>query len=204
METAGVIARPEETVRDEAELIRAAQRADQDAFERLVCLYDRSVLGVALRLLRSEEDARDAYQEAFLRAYRGIQGFRFQCSFHTWLYRITTNVCLDHLRKKKIRRECASRQEGTGDGPALLEQVPDHRAGSNPERVLSGRQASQSIQLALEGLSPSERMVFQYRHYEGLRLRAIGKILSMSEAAAKNCLFRAHRKMRASLKDVPR
>ena len=76
-------------------LIRAAQRGDADAFEQLVRAYDQSVLRLAMNLLRSPEDARDVYQEAFLRVYRNLHAFRFDCSFHTWLYRIVTNICLD-------------------------------------------------------------------------------------------------------------
>ncbi len=91
--------------RDEAALIRAAQRGDQDAFEQLVRAYDRSVLQLAMHLVRSAEDARDVYQEAFLRVYRNLHSFRFDCSFRTWLYRIVTNLCLDHLRKRKVRSE---------------------------------------------------------------------------------------------------
>src|SRR5580765_3525745 len=90
---------------EEAELIRAVQPGDQSAFEALVRSYDQSVLGLAMNLLRSPEDARDAYQEAFLRVYKNNHSFRFDCSFYTWLYRIVTNVCLDHLRKRKTRRE---------------------------------------------------------------------------------------------------
>src|SRR6266853_377106 len=90
---------------DEATVIRAVQRGDQDAFEQLVRAYDQSVLRLAMNMMRSPEDARDVYQEAFLRVYRNIHTFRFDCSFHTWLYRIVTNICLDHLRKRKVRRE---------------------------------------------------------------------------------------------------
>src|ERR671922_1590871 len=86
-------------------LIRAAQRGDQQAFEQLVRAYDQSVLRLALNLLRSPDDASDVYQEAFLRVYRNLHTFRFDCSFHTWLYRIVTNICLDYLRKRKVRRE---------------------------------------------------------------------------------------------------
>ncbi len=86
-------------------LVRAAQRGDQDAFEQLVRAYDQSVLRLAMNLLRSAEDARDVYQEAFLRVYRNLHSFRFDCSFHTWLYRIVTNICLDQLRRRKVRKE---------------------------------------------------------------------------------------------------
>src|SRR5678809_1371466 len=101
---------------DEATVIRAVQRGDQDAFEQLVRAYDQSVLRLAMNLLRSPEDARDVYQEAFLRVYRNIHTFRFDCSFHTWLYRIVTNICLDQLRKRKVRKEESPTIE-TSEGP---------------------------------------------------------------------------------------
>src|ERR1700752_1508826 len=90
---------------DEPALIRAVQRGDHDAFEQLVRAYDQSVLRLAMNLLRSQDDAQDVYQEAFLRVYKSIHTFRFDCSFHTWLYRIVTNICLDHLRRRKVRKE---------------------------------------------------------------------------------------------------
>src|ERR1035441_513267 len=89
-------------------LIRAAQNGDHGAFEQLVSAYDQSVLRLAMNLLRSPEDARDVYQEAFLKVFRNLGGFRFDCSFHTWLYRIVTNICLDQLRKRKVRKEESS------------------------------------------------------------------------------------------------
>src|ERR1700728_356693 len=73
---------------NEASLIRQAQQGDQDAFERLVREYDRSVLRLAMNLLRSPDEARNVYQEAFLKVFRNLHSFRFDCSFHTWLYRI--------------------------------------------------------------------------------------------------------------------
>jgi RNA polymerase sigma-70 factor (ECF subfamily) len=186
---------------DEAELIRAVQQGDQSAFEALVRQYDQSVLGLAMNLLRSPEDARDAYQEAFLRVYKNIQSFRFDCSFYTWLYRIVTNICLDHLRKRKIRKEESALVE-TSEGPIdRTYSVEEERAAGDPERNLWNRQLSSRILAALEELTPRERMVFELRHYQGMRLRAIGEILETTEEAAKNCLFRATQKMRAGLGD---
>jgi RNA polymerase sigma-70 factor (ECF subfamily) len=187
---------------DETAVIQAVQRGDQDAFERLVRAYDQSVLRLAMNLLRSPEDARDVYQEAFLRVYRNIHTFRFDCSFHTWLYRIVTNICLDHLRKRKVRREEASVVD-TADGPVdRMDSFEQEGAHGDPERRLWNSQLSSRIQAALGGLTPRERMVFELRHYHGLRLRAIGDMLGTSEEAAKNCLFRATQKMRAVLGDL--
>src|ERR1700731_1062271 len=101
---------------DESSVIRAVQRGDADAFEQLVRAYDQSVLRLAMNLLRSPEDARDVYQEAFLRVYRNLHTFRFDCSFHTWLYRIVANICLDQLRKRKVRKE-ESAVVDTSEGP---------------------------------------------------------------------------------------
>jgi RNA polymerase sigma-70 factor (ECF subfamily) len=185
----------------EAVLIRAAQEQDHDAFEQLVRLYDRSVLRVANNLLRSEDEARDAYQEVFLRVYRSLHSFRHQCSFHTWLYRIATNVCLDHLRRKSVRKEQALEEDGEA-AASPLHTTAAERPESDPERVLAAREVARRLERALEQLSAKERLVFELKHYEGLRLRVIGEMLSISEEAAKNCLFRATRKLRASLEEV--
>ena len=182
-------------------LIRAAQRGDQDAFEQLVRTYDQSVLRLAMNLLRSPEDARDVYQEAFLRVYRNLHSFRFDCSFHTWLYRIVTNICLDQLRKRKVRKEETAVVE-TSDGVIdRLESYEEDAAEANPERSMWNRELKQRIESALQGLTPRERMVFELRHYQGLRLRNIGEMLGTTEEAAKNCLFRATQKMRGILGD---
>lgn len=188
-------------VLDESALIRAAQQGDQYAFEQLVQAYDQNVLRLALNLLRSPEDASDVYQEAFLRVYRNLHTFRFDCSFHTWLYRIVTNLCLDHLRKRKVRKEESPVVE-TSDGPVdRMEIVPEDRAEGNPQRKLLSEQLGNRIQAVLNELTPRERMVFEMRHYQGMRLRAIGEVLGTTEEAAKNCLFRATQKMRAALGD---
>ncbi len=184
---------------EESALIRAAQSGDERAFEELVGMYDQSVLRLALNLLRSPEDANDIYQEAFLRVYKNLHTFRFDCSFHTWLYRIVTNLCLDALRKRKVRKEegtVVETREGMLDRMDTLEE---ERADGNPQRRLLSRELESRIRGVLEGLTPRERLVFEMRHYQGMRLRAIGEALGTSEEAAKNCLFRATQKMRAAL-----
>jgi RNA polymerase sigma-70 factor (ECF subfamily) len=182
-------------------LIRAAQRGDQDAFEQLVRTYDQSVLRLAMNLLRSPEDARDVYQEAFLRVYRNLDSFRFDCSFHTWLYRIVTNICLDQLRKRKVRKEETAVVETSDGAIDRMESYEEEAAEANPERSMWNRELKQRIESALKGLTPRERMVFELRHYQGLRLRNIGEMLGTTEEAAKNCLFRATQKMRGVLGD---
>ena len=187
---------------NDASLIRAAQQGDEDAFEKLVLAHDEGVLRLAMNLLRSPEDARDVYQEAFLRVHRNLRNFRFDCTFHTWLYRIVTNLCLDQLRKRKVRREesaTVETEDGTRD---RLETMPERRAESDPQRRLLSEEIGGRIRTVLAGMTLRERMVFELRHYQGMRLRAIGETLGTTEEAAKNCLFRATQKMRGALGDL--
>ena len=186
---------------DESELIRSAQRGDQEAFEQLVRLYDQNVLRLAYNLLRSTEDAHDIYQEAFLRVHKNLHNFRFDCSFHTWLYRIVTNLCLDALRKRRVRREESSVVETSEGVVNRMDTVEEERAHGDPQRQLLSNQLGEKIREVLSSLTPRERTVFEMRHYQGLRLKTIGEILGTSEEAAKNCLFRATQKMRAGLGD---
>ncbi len=185
---------------NDADLIREAQRGSRGAFEELVRQYDQAVLRLALHLTGSEAEAQDIYQEAFLKAYRHLGNFRFECSFYTWMYRIVTNLCLDHLRKKKTRREDSPVMlDSDGEEHDLLDQVPDRRAGANPERDLMRRELGGKINKALEGLTPRERTVFELKHYQGLKLRTIGEMLNTTEETAKNTLFRATQKLRGTL-----
>ena len=186
---------------DEAAVIRAAQKGDQDAFEQLVHSYDRSVLRLAMNLLRSPEDARDVYQEAFLRVYKNLHSFRFDCTFHTWIYRIVTNLCLDHLRRRKVRREDSPMARAEDGEVDKMQMLREERAEGDPQRALLSRQIKGRINDTLRGFTPRERMVFELRHYQGMRLKAIGEALGTTEEAAKNCLFRATQKMRVALGD---
>jgi RNA polymerase sigma-70 factor, ECF subfamily len=167
----------------------------------LVRTYDQGVLRLAGNLLRSEQDAFDIYQETFLRVFKNLDHFRFDCSFKTWLYRIVTNLCLDHLRKRKVRKEEPTQvatPEGDVDRMAI---VVEERGYSDPQRHLISQQVRHRVDAVLSDLTPRERLVFEMRHYQGMRLKAIGEVLGTTEEAAKNCLFRATQKMRVALGD---
>ncbi len=195
-------ARAQQRAEDD-ELIRAAQKGERTAFDALVRRYDRSVLRLALHMLGSEEDAQDVHQEAFIKAYRHLSNFRFECSFYTWLYRIVTNLCLDQLRRRKSRREDpATVLDAAGDEMDLMANVQDDRSGADPARELERKNQHAAIQSALAELTPRERTVFELKHYQGLKLRTIGEMLSTTEETAKNTLFRATRKLRARLAEV--
>jgi len=131
---------------DDTVLVREAQRGDRAAFEDLVRRYDQAVLRLALRLTGSEHEAQDIYQEAFLKAYRNVGSFRFECSFYTWIYRIVTNLCLDHLRRKQVRKEDAGVVvNADGEEFSVIEQTADDRPNANPERDLLRRELGTQI-----------------------------------------------------------
>jgi RNA polymerase sigma-70 factor, ECF subfamily len=188
---------------DDTTLIREAQQGNRAAFEVLVRHYDQSVLRLALHLTGSETDAQDIYQDAFLKAYKNLGSFRFECSFYTWIYRIVTNLCLDHLRKRNVRKEDAPvAVDNSGEEYSVIEQFADARAGANPERDLMRRELGSKIGAALERLTPRERMVFELKHYHGLKLRTVGEMLHTTEETAKNTLFRATQKLRTALAEM--
>ena len=188
---------------DDTLLIRQAQQGNTAAFEELVQQYDRAVLRLAIHLTGSQEDGQDIYQEAFLRAYINLPRFRFECSFYTWIYRIVTNLCLDHLRRKNSRgRDVTTMVSPDGDEEEVLNRMPDHNPGASPERSLVGRELRRCILHALGRLSPRERMVFELKHYHGLKLRTVADLLNTTEGTIKNTLFRANHKLRSRLAEV--
>jgi RNA polymerase sigma-70 factor (ECF subfamily) len=204
---AGGVAGRDPAPSEERALIERAQGGDRDAFEELVHHYDRDVLRVALNILHKPEDARDVYQEAFLKIYKNLPRFRFECSFYTWTYRIVTNVCLDHLRRRSSRPEdqapeLASNPNGDPTTGDFFDRQPDQAASSDPERRMRGLEISRRISSALNLLTPRERIVFEMKHYQGLKLRVIGDALGTSEETVKNSLFRATRKLRAQLEGL--
>jgi RNA polymerase sigma-70 factor, ECF subfamily len=188
---------------EDDDLIRQAQRGDRASFDSLVRRYDQSVLRLALHMLGNEQDAQDVHQEAFLKAYRHLGNFRFECSFYTWLYRIVTNLCLDHLRRRKSRREDpATMIDSRGDEMDLMANISDTRSMANPARELDRIRMGECINEALAKLTPRERTVFELKHYQGLKLRTIGDMLNTTEETAKNTLFRATRKLRTNLAEL--
>jgi RNA polymerase sigma-70 factor, ECF subfamily len=177
-------------------LVRDAQGGKQAAFAQLVHTYDSAVLRLALRLTGSESDAQDIHQEAFLRVYKKLDGFRFECSFSTWIYRIVTNVCLDRLRRNQARKKNGALEVNDDD---LLNRLADDRPGNNPEQQILDQELSAQILRALRRLTPRERMVFELKHFEGLKLRSVSEILNTSEGSVKMTFFRATRKLRFQL-----
>lgn len=191
---------------DENALIGEAQAGSATAFEELVRLYDADILRLALRMVRSEDAARDIYQESFLRAFRSIRRFRGECSFRTWLYRIVVNVCRDQARRRDTRREVPLSTTGDQRGQDWTVEAArllvDHHPASDPEGTLRAREVRRRVAEALRLLSERERLVFELRHDQGLRLGAVAEVLETTEETARNCLYRAHQRLRAALSDL--
>jgi RNA polymerase sigma-70 factor (ECF subfamily) len=191
---------------EDRSVIERAQAGDRAAFEELVHRYDRDVLRLALRILRTTEDARDVYQDVFLKVYRNLHRFRSDSSFYTWLYRIVTNVCLDHLRRRRSRPEDQAPDykaiSGDEAGEDFFARQHDGNAEHDPERLVLGQEIADKIAGALQSLSPRERLIFEMKHYQGLKLRAIGEALGATEETVKTSLFRATRKLRTQLEGI--
>ena len=184
----------------ESSLVREAQDGSQAAFTQLVRTHDEAVVRLALRITGSQSDVQDIYQEVFLKVYKKLDRFRFECSFSTWISRIVTNTCLDHLRKSRKRRENDTIKVGIEGGEYdLLNQIMDDRPAHNPEKEFFRSELSASILCALRRLTPYERMVFDLRHFQGMKLRVVSEILNTSEGSVKTSLVRATRKLRLHL-----
>ncbi len=186
---------------EENNLIIAAQNGDKTAFEELIYRYDKNVLGIAYSYIGNNEDAKDIYQEVFLRVYKGIKKFEFRSEFSTWLYRVTTNVCLTYRsQKKKFAYSSLDEEISDEDGEqrSLADTIADGE--SSDERAL-GSEISEMIDNGLEKLSPQQRMVFTLKHYKGYKIKEISTIMNCTEGTVKNYLFFATQKMRENLKD---
>src|SRR5262249_1130421 len=149
---------------EERALVQEAQAGSRLAFEELVRRYDRDVLRLAVNLMKRTEDARDVYQEAFLKLYPNLHPFPFQSSSSTWLYSLVTHVCLDHLRRRQARPEDQAPElhpthyeEGIAD---FFERQKEQRPSADPERHLIGQEIQKRLTCAMERLSPRERIVF--------------------------------------------
>jgi RNA polymerase sigma-70 factor (ECF subfamily) len=187
---------------NDTDLIIQAQKGNQNAFEELVYRYDRSVLSIALKYSNNEDDAKDLYQEVFIRVYRSIKGFRFQSEFSTWLFRITTNVCLTYKSRSKEHLRVSIDKDfddEENEFSTTKELVYD---GSSPEEISSGADLGEMVNAAVESLSPKQKMTFVLKHYEGYKIREIAEMLNCKEGTVKKYLFDAIKNLRKKLSPV--
>ncbi len=181
------------------ELIRMARDGNVGAFEELVYRHDRSVLSITARYVTSSEEAKDIYQEVFLRVFRNLKDFRFQSEFSTWLYRITVNVCLTHLSSQRSSGRRQKHHDESGDDSQEDGDIADTAEGPDGQAVQSD--IAEHVHDGLARLAPKHRMVFTLRHLEGYSLKEIAAMMDCAEGTVKRYLFDATRKMRNHLKD---
>lgn len=177
----------------ELELVSRVKQGDQDAFAQLVEANQNKIYTLALRMTGNPEDAADLAQEAFLRAWRSLPSFQGESSFSTWLYRLTSNLCIDFLRREKRRSTVAAVSLDAEEDAAPME-VPDHRF--TPEGELERKELRTAVGQALLKLSDEHRQVLVLRELDGLSYTEIAQRLELEEGTVKSRIARARLSLR--------
>ena len=171
------------------ELIDRILNGNRFAFEELLSRYKKSVYFLTYRMVHDQEDAADLAQETFLKAYQGLQKFKKQSSFHTWLYRITINLCINHLRKRGSRRYVE------------LESIPQAVKDADVLAKIELEELQDRVNNAVKALPEKQRAAVILRIYHGLSHKEISDILGCSVGTVKANYFHAIRNLRKSIGD---
>jgi RNA polymerase sigma-70 factor, ECF subfamily len=186
----------------DAAFVARARSGDTDAFRVLVDRHSRSLFRLAFRMTGNEQDAEDVVQESFLRAFRQLPKFDDRAAFGTWLYRIATNCALDTVRSRRRRSEHMAPQFGE-DGVELDDRVAALPSGDpDPERITLSSEVRDRVSGAMNELSAVERTAFVLRHFEGMCIEEVSRVLECQPGAAKHSVFRAVQKLRRALETV--
>jgi RNA polymerase sigma-70 factor (ECF subfamily) len=184
---------------DDQSLVAACRLGDRQAFKSLMQRYQRKVYSVAYGFLRNQEDALDVVQESFIKVHRYLGNFEGNSSFYTWLYRIVTNLCIDHIRKNKRHRELefddGLRHDGEDGGMAAL---PLSSLG-DPAQVLQRREILDAVQDGLQYLSDKHRAVIIMRELQGMSYEEMAQAMKCSKGTIMSRLFHARRNMQKLL-----
>ena len=178
--------------RTDEELVEACQAGDASAFDVLVARWEDRMRGAAYRFLGSEEEARDVAQEAFLKAYRSLAGFKREARFSSWLYQIATNLCRDRLRRRKTRAT-VSLEELEETGPVMVETRP----GAH-DRLLQ-MDLARTVRRAIESLPEEQREVVILKEYQDLTFLEIAHALDVPVSTVKTRLYRGLGQLRLRL-----
>jgi len=184
------------TREQEAAVIRRVLDGDGNAFEDLVAAYEKNVYNLALRMTGNAQDAEDMAQEAFVKAYTSLPGFRGDSKFSVWLSRIVSNVCLDFLRRQN-RRPASSLSLEDEDGEESQMDIPDE--SQSPEQLLEHSLTQEAVQRGLQSLSEEQRQILLLREIQGLSYEEIAETLDLEAGTVKSRIFRARKKLCAFL-----
>lgn len=180
----------------DAAIVGRARAGDADAFRVLVERHSRSLFRLAFRMTGNQQDAEDVVQESFLRAYRQLGNFDERASFGTWMYRIAANCSLDMVRARKRRNDRVAPTDGDQMEDPMAQLASDD---PSPERMTLSGEVRERVAEAMEELSPTERTAFVLRHFEGMRMEEVSRVLDCQPGAAKHSVFRAVQKLRRAL-----
>lgn len=180
----------------EQALVQRILAGDESGFEQLVKEHSSKVMGLAWRLVGNREEAEDLAQEAFLRLHRALPDFRGESKISTWLYRTTTRLAIDFLRRERLKRKLFFFR-ADNDAPDPIDLAGDLR--EHPGRKAQSREAMALLRRSLNQLSPRQRVIFTLRHYEGLPLKDIADHLGLETGTVKAHLHRAVSQLRLDL-----
>ncbi|MDD2401797.1 MAG: sigma-70 family RNA polymerase sigma factor [Clostridia bacterium] len=181
----------------DGDLIVKSKDGDLEAFEELVCLYERKIYTTAYRMMGNYHDANDFAQEAFLRAFQSIRTFRGESSFLTWMCRIVTNICRDELRKKyNISVESLDKQLILGD-MEIKRQIPSSDPG--PDEMYENKELQEELQVLINTLSPEFRLALILRDIQGFSYEEIAEQLECSMGTVKSRINRARKYLKKKL-----
>ena len=176
---------------EEARVIRAVLDGDTDRFEDLVHAYEKGIYNLCLRMLNDEQDAMDAAQEAFFKAFRSLPSFRGESRFSTWLYRLAGNVCLDMLRRRPNAPVLSMNDD---DVPLILAD-----ASASPQEIVERRETRQTVRAALAALPEDFRQAVILRDVNGLSYEEIADVTGLELGTVKSRIYRARKKLAAVL-----
>ena len=184
-------------MQSEAELVRLARQGDESAFALLVEQNQSRIYNLALRMTRNPDDAAELTQEAFLNAWRGLSKFQGGSSYSTWLYRLTSNLCIDFLRREKRRSGLSMTVSLDDEEEGRQADVPDERF--SPEQSAERREVQELIRAGLRSLSEEHRRVLVLRELDGLSYAEIAQLLGLEEGTVKSRIARARLALRKYL-----
>jgi len=183
---------------DDAATVGRCLEGDQQAYQELVRRYRRAVYSIAYRMVGNREDARDLAQEVFIRAFRSLHCYDSSRPFSSWIFKITSNLCIDYYRKKKLATvSIHDTYEGEDSRPRI--ELIDGRP--LPDEVFAGKFRGQQLDVLLRSLPPRYRVVILLRHKADLSYEEISEELGIPLGTVKARLHRAHRLLRTKLSE---